>query len=155
MTKKPRQRSNKFRKHSWKVIGRAEKVVEKGDEVFSYVFRIRTAKEIRIDKLADKELDFVEIVRRAFWQQVGETFSTSIPQQLSVYIVEACGMTIIGGHALVMLHVTFFAIGIINRTLAVYGQIEADEKAEMKRQEEENRRLAKFLLPCIQPNLSS
>lgn len=122
---------DRLRQKTWKVIGCVEGVEHKVDAAFSRVFKIRTSKEIHDQNLLDRELYFMEITRRAFWAQVGDTIKTAIPQELSIYAVEALGFTIVGAHAFVWLHGFMFLNGLIEKVSLVYQKIQTEE-AEIK-----------------------
>lgn len=81
--------------------------------------------DLSFKKISEIDLSFMEISRIAFWQQVSETLSTSVPQELGVYLVEACGYTIIGGHLFVWLHGLTFMNGLIGRIGEVYKKMDA------------------------------
>ena len=133
---------DRFRKHSWNVIGKIEDVQYKIDTVFSRIFNIRTGKEIRDQQIPDKDLRFVEIVRRAFGEEVFETFSTVVPREMSVYVVEAFGYTILGGHlALGLLGGLNFIAGLIGKIHGVYKKIENEEKEARKKEQKTDKPL--------------
>ena len=121
---------DKFRKHSWKVIGRAEGIQRDADVIFSRLFKIRTSEEILNQQIPDRELYFMEISRRAFWTQLGESISTALPQELGIYAVEALGYTVLGGHLFIGLQGVSFMIGLIDKIGAVYRKVDAEIEKE-------------------------
>ncbi len=148
--------ADRLRQRSWKVISGLEKIPQKADEVFSRTLQIRTTREIQQKNIPDRELHFMEIARRAFWEQVHETAIAALPQELGVCAVEACGYTVLGGHLFIWLHAFNFVFGmtppnpfskdplppnsgLINRIGRVYKQMELDEKAEQHLKESENK----------------
>ena len=77
---------SRLRQHTWKVISKSEKIPHDIDVVFSRILNIRTAKEIRDKNMSDRDLYFMEIARRAFGEQVYETATSVIPQEMGVYL---------------------------------------------------------------------
>jgi rhodanese-related sulfurtransferase len=122
--------SDHLRHRTWKVIGRVEKLEQDIDGIFSHIFGVRTAKEIRQKHIPDRDLYTMEIVRRAFGEQVFETLGSALPQELGVYLVEACGYTVFGGHLFIWLHGASFLTGIILKVQQVYDKIDLEEIEE-------------------------
>ena len=123
---------DRLRQHTWKVIGRVEKLQHNIDVIFSRIFDISPAKEIREKNIPDRDLHFMEISRRAFWEQIHETLSTSIPQELGVYLVEACGYAVLGGHLFIWLHGVIFLSGLMDKVGQVYHKIQQQEERELE-----------------------
>jgi hypothetical protein len=121
-----------LRHRTWKVIGRVEKLQQDIDGVFSHILGIRTAKEIRKKHIPDRDLYFMEIARRAFGEQVFETVGSAVPLELGVYVVEACGYTVFGGH-LFMLHGVTFLTGMMLKVQQVYNEIDLEEIERKRR----------------------
>ena len=129
----------KFRNLSWRVISSAENAQKDADVIFSRLFGVRTVEEIHDKKIADRDLYFMEVLRREFWAQVHETILTSVPQELSLYLVERIGFTILAAHTFAWLHGLLFVTGIINKVGEVYKRIDAEELAEKRRAQAENK----------------
>lgn len=128
VVREEKTRLDRFRCHSWKVISKLERAQEKVDEVYSKIFRIRTAKQLRLENAGERDLFFMEVVRRAFLEQVGETASLAIPQELGVYFVEAFGIAVTGGHML-GLHGLMFVTSLINSVTTHYKKIMDEDEA--------------------------
>ena len=135
---------DRLRQHTWKVIGRVEKLQHNIDVIFSRIFDISSAKEIREKNIPDRDLYFMEISRRAFWEQIHETLSTAIPQELGVYLVEACGYAVLGGHLFIWLHGVIFLSGLIDKVGQVYHKIHSEEE-QQKEREWENKKYCEVL----------
>ena len=130
--------SDHLRQKSWKVITYAENVQKDVDVLFSRLFNIRTAEEIRSTCATEKDYflsdpKLMEIARRAFWEQVEETMRTSVPQELGIYAVEAMGYTVLGGHLFVWLHGLMFFNNLISKIQNIYLRVEEAEKNEIKK----------------------
>lgn len=135
-----------LRQKTWKIIACVEGLHKKVDTLYSNLFNIRTAEQIRIECPTDQDyykksvFKLMEAVRRAFWEQVEETMKTSVPQGLSLYTVEAMGYTIIGGHLFTQMLGLMFVVGFINKTGAIFEKFE-DEKLRVR----ENKRTCDLL----------
>lgn len=134
----------KLRQMSWKVIVCTEKLQESADEIFSRFFKIRTAKEIHENKILDRDLDFIEIFRRAIGEEIRDSFGAIVSQILSIKLVQGLGYTLLGSSLMISRSLGNFIFGppdisdftgglppeqgIVNRIKRVYKQIEIEEK---------------------------
>lgn len=124
---------DRLRQRTWKVINRVEGIERDIDNVFSKIFHIRPAKEVRDNKIPDRELYFMEVVRRAFWEQVQETIATSIPQNLAIKAVVALGHIIPGGEIFGLSGILLFGgLGFLNKITDVYNKIMKEDMALAK-----------------------
>jgi hypothetical protein len=116
---------DRFRQHTWKVITCLEKLDEKIDGIYSRLFRIRTAKEIRSKYPTERgfylsDPSFMEIVRKVFREQVIQTVSSLIPQECGIRIVKSIGYKLVGVEFLGSIYALFFVYGIINNISDTY-----------------------------------
>lgn len=118
---------DRLRQRTWKVIGKVEKLQQNIDAVFSRTVRIRTEKEIIEQKIEDKDLALVEIVRRAFKQQCGETFSGVLPYEMGIYCVTSLGYSLLLPQITIGWHAFFFLNGVILKVMNVYTEIRNKE----------------------------
>jgi hypothetical protein len=121
---------DRLRQRAWKVMGYMEKLQNDIDVIFSRLFDIRTAKEIRENGVVDRDLCLMEISRRVFCEQVSETARNAIPQELGLYIIEACGYTILGGHVFIWLHGLNFLNGMIDKIGKVKQKVDFEQHQE-------------------------
>jgi hypothetical protein len=133
-------RLGQLRQHVWKVIGRFEKLQEDIDTIFSNLFKIRTAKQLKAENIPDRDLQFLEIFRRAFGEQVKESIINFVPPELGIYAVEALGFTVIGAHLFVSLYPLIFLFGLVNKVVQVWEKVEFEATQEQKRHEQEQKR---------------
>ncbi len=129
---------SRLRQHTWKVISKAEKIPHDVDVVFSKILDIRTAKEIRETKIADRDLSTMEIARRALGEQVHETVTSVIPQELGIHIVEAMGYTLLGAQGFLLLNVIGFVGGIFQKMDQIRLNIMLEEIRELEQADREN-----------------
>lgn len=125
--------SDRLRKHSWKIVSHAESVPKQVDMLYSRLFKIRTYETIYNQKIPDNDLRMTEIARRAFIEQVHETLTTSVPQIISIKIVEACGYTLLGAPTLVNFLGIIFLVGTLQKILDVYQELMNRELAKKKK----------------------
>ena len=123
---------DRLRSRSWKIVSGVEKIHQKIDAIFSRVFKVRTAKEIRDNKIADRQLVTMEIFRLALSEQVKSTATSIVPMELGIYAVEALGYTFAIGHISLLFIGLNFVSGIIlnakNFVLRVAAEIEEEKK---------------------------
>lgn len=126
---------DRLRQKTWKVVTHVEKIQQEIDVIYSRLFDIRTEEEIRNKYPTDRQYylshpTFTEVIRSVFKEQIKETMTAAVPQELGVYAVEAMGFTIIGGHLFIWLHGVVFLNGLINKIGKVYEKIQAVEEEE-------------------------
>jgi hypothetical protein len=103
-------------------------VEKKVDSVFSKVVGIRTAQEITSQQVQDKDLFFLEIFRRSLGDQLSETASTALPQQLGIEVVTKLGYTVLGFELMLGLQVLQFVSGLLDKITQVYHRIREEEE---------------------------
>ncbi len=124
---------DRFRQRTWTVISRMEKVEQDVDVVFARMFNIRTRKEIRDQDLQDRQLDRMEILRRAFLEQVADTIKFAIPREISFHVVKAAGYTIFGGHFFIWMYGATFLHGLYLKDEEIKTRIEAEKQANARK----------------------
>lgn len=129
---------SRLRNRCWKVIVLAENVEKRVDSVFSSCLKIRTRHQIKEQAIPDRDLSNMEIIRREFWNQIAETLTLSVPQEISVSLMGHLGFRVLGGHIMLTLHVLTFLTGLHRKVVAVFDKVEAELEEERKRREAQN-----------------
>lgn len=136
---------DRLRQRCWKVISKMEEINETCDAIFSGIFGMRTNKEIRERGLSDRIIietsesylpGLREFSRRAFWEQVHETISTAVPQELGIYVVESYGYVIFGGQVFIWIHALSFFTGLMQKVTNVYEKYHKDCEQRIKNEAE-------------------
>lgn len=125
--------ANKLRHHTWKMVTRIEKIQHKIDVLFSRLFKIRTAKEIREKKIANYHLSDMEIFRRCVLEQIPTTLKCIIPFKLGASITRAAGFKMLPGFGICVEAGFHFIGGIFMNYLSI--------QAENKEENKNNKRL--------------
>lgn len=134
-----------LRQKTWTIINGVERFQNDIDNLYSRLFNIRTAEQIRKDFATEKDYfikgdpRFMEVFRRTFWEQVDETLKTSVPQELSIYAVEALGYTIFSGHLFVWLYAVMFINGLVAKIGGNFEKIDEEQLKEYQRIQENKR----------------
>lgn len=124
---------DRLRTYSWKVINQSEGIVYRVDGVFSNILKIRSLKEIKEDKILDRQLTKGEIIRKIFLKQVKDAFIGVSGVHLGLKFVRAIGFTIEGQGALIGLFAINFLVGLKLNFDEFQNKVALEKKAERER----------------------
>jgi hypothetical protein len=143
-----------LRQRTWKVVTCLDGVRHDIDALFSRFVGIHSIKEIRDQGIVDRDLDFLEIFRKAFWEQVHEMIQSAIPDKLGLYLIEAIGYKIVVGHLGIGRQGLHFLSGLICRMYQVRLKKNEQREEEARRQEEREleNKVTCDLLAYLYPN---
>ena len=81
---------DRFRKHSWKVIGPIQDIPKKIDAIYSRTFKIATMEEIHQKDIKGEDLYLSEIIRQVFIEQIKSLPAIAVPP-IAALTAEALG----------------------------------------------------------------
>jgi hypothetical protein len=132
--------TDSFRKHTWTIISAVEGLENKIDALFSHALGINSMKEIEDQGIEDKDLDFLELLRREALAEAKETIPQIAAFSLALPLAAHCGLVLATGNSIIWITAGNFFFHTLSRIQAIKDRIVA---------ETEERRLADLQNPTV------